>query len=48
VDLEGWRETPEEFILEEEQRKPDDDLHAAAEHLFLAMFDARRELIGPR
>lgn len=41
-----WRDEPEEFILEEEQRKPDDDIRAAAEGLFLAIFDARRELIG--
>lgn len=41
-----WREEPEELILEEEQRKPDDDVRAAAEVLFLSLFDARRELIG--
>lgn len=33
-------------MLEEEQRKPDDDIRAAAESLFLSLFDARRELIG--
>ena len=48
VELEEWREAPEEYMLEEEQRRPDDDLRAAAEHLFLAMFDARRDLLGPR
>ncbi|KAM3573488.1 hypothetical protein VYU27_004531 [Nannochloropsis oceanica] len=47
AEMEEWREAPEEFMLEEEQRRPDDDLQAAAEHLFLAMFDARRDVLGP-
>lgn len=48
TELGTWRESPEDFQVALAEERPDQDVRAAGERLFLALYEAKREILGPR